>query len=119
VGRAAPIGKRSRITISVFAQCLLVCPGTARQYPAFADSKTSHVAHKTAPSDVESTDLTSEQRTLSPRVRHTTGRTLDATAAGRLVSNRAQPDQALTAACRLSGTWSRPATLAARLALRR
>jgi hypothetical protein len=60
---------RSRITTTVFARCLLVCPGTGRHDLASADTETGLAAHNPALRGTESIDLISEQRTLNPRVR--------------------------------------------------
>ena len=59
----------TRITIIVFARCLLVCPGTGRHCLTSAGTETAAVVHDPVLCDTESIDLIAEQRTLNPQVR--------------------------------------------------
>lgn len=59
----------SRVTIIVFARCLLVCPGTGRHDLTSTGIETGVAVHNPVLRGTESIDLIAEQRTLNPRVR--------------------------------------------------
>jgi hypothetical protein len=61
--------ERRRVTIIVFARCLLVCPGTERHCLTSAGTETVIAARNSALRGKESIDLISEQWTLNPRAR--------------------------------------------------